>query len=122
MDLDLLCLIFLFEIPDAVELSISIGVEGCMYPNPSKVVLSIIASCSLMNNSLISVSTTEAIIFSMMKQTTCKGPLDGGLLMGGFVLSVDSVLKQWYPPTLLRAFLTDKYEASLSTCKIISFA
>ena len=86
IDLDLRCHILLFAIPNAVDLSVLIGMGGWMCPNSSKVVLKIMASWPLTKRAPISASAADAITFFMMAQTTCKGPFEGGVFDWRFFL------------------------------------
>ena len=91
--LDLCCRIFLFAIPDAVELSVLIGVWGWMCPTSSKVVLKIMDSWPLAKSAPISAFAADVITFFMMAETSYKGPFGGGSLTGAFVLSDDAELR-----------------------------
>ena len=79
IDRDLRVRIHLFAIPDAVELSVLIGMGGWMCSNSSTVVLYIVASWLLTKSAPISAPPADAITFFMMEQTICKGPFGGGL-------------------------------------------
>ena len=93
IDLDLRCLIILLAIPDAVELSVFIGVGSWGYLNSPNVVLKITASCPFTNTPPISASIADAITFFMIEHTACRDPFGGGSCISDFMLSLEAELR-----------------------------
>ena len=106
----------------AVKLSVHIGVDGCSWPNYLSVVWVTTASCPLKNKPAYSASAAEAMMWLRGLLAVCKGPLGFGGLSGGFVGSMDALLRKKWPPTRLLAFHTDRYDVSLSTWSTILLA
>ena len=69
IDLDRLYLMVLLVMPEAVELSVLMGVGGCGCPISSRMVLKIMTSCQFTNNAPISASFAEAITFFIIAHT-----------------------------------------------------
>ena len=93
IDLERLCLMVLLVMPEAVELSILMGVGGCGCPISARMVLNIITSCPFTNSAPISASAADAMTFFIIAQTACTGPFSGGVVFGGFLVSDDGELK-----------------------------
>ena len=75
MALDLRCLMVSLMMPDAVELSVCIGVGPCGCPISSNEVLSTYPSLEFMNTPPNSASAAEAITCFKMAATTNTSPL-----------------------------------------------
>jgi hypothetical protein len=101
--------------PNAVELSVRRGVGGCMWHNSVSVTLSGAPLWALWKHAPTSDSAAEATTFLMMEAT---------LRMEPFIVSCYRGLspQKDRPPRRLRAFETERYEASLWMCNIISEA
>ena len=80
-------------IPEAVELSVFIGVGGWGCPISSNVVRNITASLPLTKSPPISASAADAITFFMMEHTACSGPFGGGTRVGSSLLFADVELR-----------------------------
>ena len=108
MALDLRCLMVSLMMPDAMELSVCIGVVHCGCSISSNEVLSTPPSMELMNRPPNSASTVEAIMFFKMSATTNTAPLclvcDVGLNL---------TLRKKCPHTPLLALDANIYDASL---------
>jgi len=96
---------FLFTTPNAVVLSVCIGVGGCGCPKNSSTCLAGTASRQLMNSAPISASAAEDITALIICDIVCMAPL-----LGGTSTLLD--MKKW-PPALLRALLSERYDALL---------
>ena len=75
MVLDLRCLTVLLMMPDAVELSVCMGVGPCWFPIYSNEVISTSPSLELMNRPPNSASAAYSITFFKMAATTNNSPL-----------------------------------------------
>ena len=75
MALDLRCLTVSLMMPEAVELSVRMGVGPCGCPISSNEVLSTSPSLKLMNRPPNSTSAAEALTFFRMSATTNIDPL-----------------------------------------------
>ena len=73
--LDLRCLTVLLMMPDAVELSICVGVGPCGCTISSNEVMSTSPSLALINRPTNSASAAEAIMYFKMAATTSTAPL-----------------------------------------------
>ena len=117
MALNLRFLTVSLMMPDAVDLSVCIGVGPCGCPISSIEVLSTSPSLVFMNRPPNSASAAEAITFFKMAATTNIAPLclvcEVGLHLS---------LRKKCPPTLLLALDSDKYYASLCICNFIWIA
>ena len=122
MDRDFRCLNLLLASPAAVVLSVWIGVGGCLCPNSSNVVRRIMASCPLKNSPAYSASAADAITLRRILLTAWSGPFGGGGVTGGLLGFCDGSLRKKCPPTRLRAFRTERYDASLWTWRTIPLA
>ena len=96
MALDLRCLTVSLMMPEAVELSVCMGIGPCGCPISSSEVLSTSPSLALMNSLPDSASTTEAITFFRMATTTNIAPLCLVCEVG-----LKFSLRKKCPPTLL---------------------
>jgi hypothetical protein len=109
---DLFCLMVSFKIPNAVEFSVRRGVGGCVWPISVSVTLSGAPLWALLKHAPTSDLAAEATTFLMTAATLKMDPLSlswsGGLLP-----------KKNRPPRRLRAFETERYEASLWMCNIM---
>ena len=108
MALDLRCLTVSLMMPDAVELSICIGVGPCGCRISSNEVLSTSTSLALTNRSPNFAYAAEAITFSKMAATT-----NTATLCLVFEVGLNLSLKKKCPPTLLLDLDTNRYDASL---------
>ena len=117
MALNLCCLTVSLMMPDAVDLSVCIGLGPCGCPISSNEVLSTSPSLELTIRPLNSASAAEAITFFKMAATTNTAPLCL-LREVGSNLS----LRKKCPPTLLLALDTKRYDASLCICNYIWIA
>ena len=100
--------------PDAVELSVCIGVGCWGCSNYSNVFFITSPFSELMNRPPNSDASVDAVIFYRIAVTTYTAPL---YLVGE--LGSKWSLRKKCPPTLLLALDTDKYEASLWMCNCI---
>ena len=89
----------------AVELSVCIGVRGCGWPSSSRVRRIDTAAFAFMNNAPSSASAAEDITARIICEMFRTAPLFLG--MSSFAAM------NMCPPALLRAFASDKYDASL---------
>ena len=71
----LFCLNLLVSIPQAVLLSVHIGVAGCFCPNSSHVICSGISSCAFIYNAATSASAADAITTLISFAMIAIGPL-----------------------------------------------
>jgi hypothetical protein len=112
---DHLCLIVLFKIPNAIELSVRRSVGGSVWPISVSVTLSGAPLWALRKHAPTSDSAAEATTFLTMEAT---------LRIDPFSLSCSGDLfpKKNRPPSRLRALETDRYEASLWMYNIMSEA
>ena len=94
MALDCRCLIVLFAMPQAVELSTWTGVGGCGCPISSKAVRNAVASFMLVNSPAVSASAAD-------ETTTLMTPV--GVKMGALMKLSVLFPKKKYPPVRLRA-------------------
>ena len=108
VSLDIRCLTFLLMTPDAMELSVFIGVVPCGFPISSNEVLSNSTSLALTNRSPNFAYAAEAITFSKMVATT-----NTATLCLVFEVGLNLSLKKKCPPTLLLDLDTNRYDASL---------
>ena len=117
MALDLLCLTVSLMMPEAVELSVCMGICPCGCTISSSEVMSTSTSLELMNRPPNSASAAEAITFFRMAATTNIAPLclvcDVGLNLS---------LRKELPPTPFLALDADRYYASLCICNFIWIA
>jgi hypothetical protein len=90
---DLRCLKVLFAIPEAVELSVLIGVGGWGWLSSSSVVRIGTASWPLAKRPPTSASTADAMTLQSLWQTVWMGPLGGGFVIGAFVRSWELELR-----------------------------
>ena len=111
MALDMSCLTVLLMMPDAVELSVCIGVGPCGCPISSNGVLSTSPSLALMKRPPNSTSAAVAIKFFKMTATTNTAPL---CLVGDVGLNFS--LRKKCPPILLLALNAYRYDAWLCIC------
>ena len=86
-------------------------VGGCLWPISSNKYLAGIACRVLIKSAPISASAAEVITFFMIFAMLSTDPL-----LGGFLSSLE---RKKCPPALLRAFGSDKYDASLWTASIM---
>ena len=98
----------------AVELSVWMGVLGCVCPNSSSVCRMDTAVLALMNNAPSSASAADDITALIICEMFNTAPL----LMG---ISSLPAMNMW-PPALLRALGSERYEASLWIASFISLA
>ena len=117
MALDLHCLTVSLMMPEAVYLSVCMGIGPCGCPIYSSEVLSTSPSLDLMNRPPNYASAAEAIIFFRMEATPNIASLclvcDAGLNFS---------LRKKLPPTLLLALDAYSYDASLCICNFIWLA
>jgi hypothetical protein len=101
--------------PNAVELSVRSGVGGWMWPNSVSVTLSGAPLWALWKHAPTYDSAAEATTFLMTEET---------LRMEPFSLSCygDLLPQKNRPPRRLGALETERYEASLWMCNIMSEA
>jgi hypothetical protein len=90
---DLRCLRVLFAIPEAVELSVLIGVGGRGWLSSSSVVRSGTASWPLTKRPPTSASAADAMTLQSLWQTVWMGLLGGGFLVGALVGSRELELR-----------------------------
>ena len=107
MALDLRCLTVSLMIPEAVELSVCIGVGPCGCPISSNEVLSTSPSLALMNRPHNFASAVEAITFFRMAATT-----NIALLCFICDFGLNFPLMKKFPPTQLLALYTNRYDSS----------
>ena len=113
IDLDLFWLTLSFRLPWAVELSVQIGVAGCLWPNLFKVLTGGTACVAFMKMAAILASAALEQTFFMIFAITETDPLS-------FVpLELD---KQWNLPALLWASEAAKCAASEWMFRIMSLA
>jgi hypothetical protein len=112
---DLFFFIVSFKMPNAVELSVRSGVAGWMWSNSVSVTLSGAPLWAFLNHAPTSDSAAEATTFFMT---------DAKLRTEPFSVSSCGGLspQKNKPPRRLRAFETERYEASLCMCRIMSDA
>ncbi len=103
---------FWLTTPNAVVLSVCIGVGGCLCPRNSKTCLVGTASWQLMNNAPTSASAAE----DSTALIVCEMVITAPLLSGGLAL----LDMKKCPPALLRALLSDRYDASLCAANTMS--
>jgi hypothetical protein len=110
---DLFCLMVSFKIPNAVELSVWSGVAGWMYPNSVSVSLSGAPLWAFWKHAPTSDPAAEATTLFMT---------DAKLRIEPFMVSYCRGLspQKNNPPGRLRAFQTERYDASLWICRIMS--
>ena len=101
--LDLFWLTLSFRVPWAVELSVQIGVAGCLCPSSLRVSMSGTAWVALMKRAAISASAALEQTFCMIFAVTA------GDLLSLVPLELD---EQWNPPALLLASGATKHAAS----------
>ena len=82
-----------FAIPEAVELSVLIGVSDCGRSIYTSVVRKMMAPFPFINIPPISDSAADAIAFFIMLLTVYSGPFGGGVVVGGFIALLDGELK-----------------------------
>ena len=95
----------LFTTPNAVVLSIWIGVGGCLCPISSSNCRCGMASCELIKSAASSASAADDITARMICEVVCIAPL--------FVGNSSFSDKKKWPPARLRAFVSERYDASL---------
>ena len=117
MALDLRFLTVSLMMPDAVELSVCIGVGPCGCPISSIEVLSTSPSLALMNRPPNSASAAEAITCFKMAAATNTAPLCLVREVGSNLL-----LRKKCPPTLLLALDAEIYDTSPCICNCIWLA
>ena len=106
---------FWLTTPNAVVLSVCIGVGGCLCPRNSKTCLAgTAASRQLMNNALTSASAAEDSTALIICEMVITAPL-----LSGVSASLD--MKKC-PPALLCALLLDRYDTSLCAANTMSLA
>jgi hypothetical protein len=112
---DLFCVMVSFKMPNDVELSVRSGVAGWMWPNSVIVSLSGAPLWAFWKHTPTSDSAADV--------TKCL-MTDATLKIDPFRLSYCGGLspQKNNPPRRLRAFETEKYEASLCMCRIVSSA
>jgi hypothetical protein len=110
---DRFCLIVLFKISNAVELSVRRCVGGCVCPSSVSVTLSGAPLWTLLKHAPTSDSAAEATTFLITAATLRIDPFSVSC-------SVDLFPKKNRPPSRLRALETERYEASLWMCNIMS--
>jgi hypothetical protein len=108
MALDRFCLIVSFAKPAAVELSVFIGVAGCIWPSSVSVTRVGRASCPLRNKTPILASAAEARTLPMIWHVVWTGPLRVGCSLGACFGSGGLLLKKKCPPAQLRALVADR--------------
>ena len=97
--------------PHAVELSVQIGVAGCLWPDLFRVLMSGIARVAFMNGAAISASAALEQTFFVIFAVTATDPF-------GFVpLELE---RWWNPPALLLASDATEHAASEWTLRITS--
>ena len=112
----------LVNIPKAIVLSNSKGVVGCGWPISISMILSSTPILALTYAPAISDSEAAPITFLRILASTYIGALNiKHCGARGFDRS-GLFPKKWYPPTLLRALDTDKYEESEDIQRHISNA
>ena len=105
---------FWLTTPNAVVLSVCIGVGGCLCPRNSKTCLAGTASRQLMNNAPTSASAAEDSTALIICEMVITAPLLSGV---SALLDMKKC-----PPALLRALLLDRYDASLCAANTMSLA
>ena len=106
--------IMLVRTPCAVELSVWIGVRGCGWPISTRVVLTGTANFALMNIAPSSASAADDITALIIWEMFKIAPLFLGMS------SLPAMKK--CPPARLRAFGSERYDASLWMANIMSDA
>ena len=107
MDLDLRCFTVPLAIPVALELSVWMGVAGWGCPISVSVIWSISPCLALWKRPPDLASVSEYITFFMMLLTVWMAPLGFGVVVGGFVGSVERDVSVKCPPTRLRDLGSD---------------
>ena len=113
IDLDRFWLTLSFGMPQAVELSVHMGVAGCLWPSSFEVFISGTACVAFMNRAAISASAALEQTFLMIFAVTATDPLS---------LVPLSLERQCNPPALLRASDATRYAASEWMLRIMSMA
>ena len=117
IDLERCFLILSFVIPTAVALSQCMGEGGWECPSSAKVSRIIFASFTFRKRAPSSASAAEAALSLRMTQRLRMVPFN---CMGSFGLG--SQLRKKWPDARLRAFDSERYDASECTLRIMSDA
>ena len=113
VDFDLFWLTLSFRMPHAVELSVQIGVAGCLWLNSFEALMSGTACVTFMKRAAISASAALEHTFFMSFAITATDPLS---------LVPLSLERQWNPPALLQASDATRHAASEWMLRIMSLA
>ena len=105
MDFRRLLAMLLVTMPSAEMLSVCIGVGGCLWPIYLSAWRAGMASCQLMKRATSLASAAEDMTDFMICVIVMKAPLFGGM--------AELLDMKKCPLDLLRAFVSDRYEASL---------
>ena len=120
--LEILCFTVPLAIPVALELSVWIGVAGWGCPISASVIRSTAPSLALWKRPPDLASVAEYITFFMMLLTVWMALLGVGVVVGGFVGSVERDVSVKCPPTRLQDLGSDPYDASLYMWSIMLLA
>lgn len=112
----------LVNIPKAVVLSNSNGVAGCGWPISISMILNSTPILALTYAAAISDSDAAPITLRRILASTCIGALRSNRCGANGFEGSGLLPKKWYPPTLLHALDTDKYEESEEIQRHISEA